>query len=93
MAKKTCYCADSGIVTLLFSQKIAKRAKNGRKNKIILKKMSPLSTKRVILLRMKAQVQTYSVTEKLMKKSERLRYSSFYSHFSRRQRRRCRIKR
>jgi len=68
--KKMCYYADPGIVTLIFSQKIAKKAKNGMKSKIILNKMSPLNTKPVTLLRVKAQVQTYSVTEKLMKKSE-----------------------
>ena len=66
-----CHCADSGILTFLIFKKIAKKAKNGRKNKIILMKMPPRKkTKPVTLLRVKAQVETYSVTEKLMKISE-----------------------
>lgn len=58
------------IYIFFFSQKIAKKAKNGRKNKIILKKMPPLKTKPVTLLRVKAQVETCSVIQKLMKKYE-----------------------
>lgn len=69
IAKKMCYSADSGIGIFLFSQKIASKAKNGRKNKIILRMMPPLKMKPVTLLRVKAQVQ-YSATEKLIKKSE-----------------------
>ena len=53
MAKKTCYCADFGIVTFIFPQKIASKAKNGRKNKIILRKMPPMKMKPVTLLRVK----------------------------------------
>ena len=52
-AKKMCFYADSGIVTFIFLQKIASKAKNGRKNKIILRKMAPLKMKPVRLLRVK----------------------------------------
>ena len=57
-------------MTFIFSQKIASKAKNGKKNKIILRKTPPLKMKPVTLMRVKAQVQTYTVTGKLMKKSE-----------------------
>lgn len=58
------YCANSGIVKFIFHQKIVKKSKNRKKNKIILMKMPLLKkTKPVTLLRVKAQVQTFSVTE------------------------------
>ena len=59
------------ITEISFLQKTAKMVQNGEMNKIILRKILPLKTKLVSLLRVKAQVETCSVIKKKLPKKIR----------------------